>query len=156
MASGNPTLDAANESTGVEPLNAPPKEPQAPNQANTRSAVPPTLSSLPSGCDFIDFRFDIIGSQPVDGLPTARQFEDIVKAKVHPSGPARAEEIGLDGWEEVAGVRYAEALGKVGEAVEDGAVNVYKVETGIGKTEYYLLGLGLDGDRLVGVRISDL
>ncbi|KAI9668281.1 MAG: hypothetical protein M1821_001101 [Bathelium mastoideum] len=153
MASGNPTLDAAEASTGTEPLNAQPTSPQSPNLATpSTSHIPTSLSSLPSGYDPLILPLDLgsrtSSSQSVSSLPSANAFEDLLHAKVRPPGPARAEEVGLD----VEGNKFAKVVDMVREEVDSEQVKVYKVEVGVRKAEYYIAGLDLRGGRIVAVR----
>ena len=153
MASGNPTVDAANESTGIEPLNATPNEPQPPNQA--ADTIPASLASLPSGCEPVIFPLDASASgkssnQNVSSLPSAAQFEDLVKAQIRPPGPARAEEVDYQS----LGMEHREIMEKVVDAVQGAEVKVYKLEVGKGKSEWYLAGLDGDGERIVAVRMA--
>ena len=76
-----------------------------------------------------------------------------MKAKTRPPGPTRAEEVELEG---TMGVEYADLVDKVGNAVEGGQVKTYKVHTGLGKGEFYVMGLDLDGERILGVRVKGL
>jgi hypothetical protein len=154
MSSGNPTLDAANESTGIEPLNSGPTEPQLPKQdVEPGYETPSALASLPPGYEFVSFPLDLLSkkknNQTVSSLPSASKFEDLVRAKITPAGPARAEEVGLDG----VGNEQKEMVDKVRTAVGGGDVKAYEVETGVGKGELYIVGLDVDGERIVGVRI---
>ena len=150
--SGNPTLDAANASTGTEPLNTAPPGPQTPQQPSLNDEPPTQLTSLPSGFEPVVFPLELgdrtKNNQTLSSssLPSANQFEDLVKAKTRPPGPSRAEEIGVEGVEK-------EVLEKVKGVVEGGRVKGYRVETGVGKGEVYVVGLDLDGERLVGVRV---
>ncbi|KAL9096320.1 MAG: hypothetical protein Q9165_001317 [Trypethelium subeluteriae] len=153
MASGNPTLDAAEASTGIEPLNAQPTLPQPPNPTTpSTSQIPTSLSSLPSGYDPLILPLDLgsrtSSSQSISSLPSANAFEDLLHAKVRPPGPARAEDVGLD----VVENRFAEVVERVRGEVDSGQVKVYKVEAGVGKTEYYIAGLDLGAERIVAVR----
>ena len=59
-------------------------------------------------------------------------------------------------WEAEMGAEYADIVNKVRNAVEGGQVKVYKVGTGLGKGEYYVAGLDLDGERILGVRVTGL
>ncbi|KAK5172797.1 uncharacterized protein LTR77_002917 [Saxophila tyrrhenica] len=154
MSSDNPTVASANESTGVEPLNTSPTEPVPLKQdVDPANDVPPTLTDLPAGCEPVVFPLDLgsrtKNNQTVSSLPSAREFEDLVKAKIRPPGPARAEEVPM----ESAKSEYKEVLDKVGVAIGTDEVKVYKLETGMGKGEVYVVGLDVDGERIVGVRI---
>lgn len=157
MASGNPTLDAANEATGVEPLNAGPNEPQIPQEPPAKDDnIPDSLRHLPAGYELVVFPLSLQektdSHQSVSSLPSARQLEDFVKAKISPSGPARAEEMTTGSWQD----KYSDILVNIREAVDDGQVKFYRVETGLHKAEGYIVGLDLDGERMVGVRILGL
>ena len=160
MTSDNPTLAAANESTGLEPLNAQPTSPQPPKQHPTGDEIPSSLTSLPTGFEPFVFPLDLgsrtKSSQTVSALPSANAFKDLVKAKIRPPGPARAEEVDVKAWEAEMGSEYADIVDKVRNAVEGGQVKVYKVGTGLGKGEYYVAGLDLDGERILGVRVTSL
>ncbi|KAF2228680.1 hypothetical protein EV356DRAFT_497847 [Viridothelium virens] len=153
MASGNPTLDAAEASTGREPLNPQPTSPQTPNlRTSSTSQIPTSLSSLPSGYDPFILPLDLgsrtSSSQNISSLPSANAFEDLLHAKVRPPGPARAEEVGLD----IEGNKFAEVVEMVRGEVDSGQVKVYKVKAGVGKVEFYIAGLDLGGERIVAVR----
>lgn len=156
----NPTVEAANEATGAEPLNQSPTEPQPPKQQPSRNEIPSSLTALPPECEpvvfplHLDSRAD--SNQAVSTLPNARKFEDLVKAEVRPAGPARAEEVEMEAWRTVAGGMHEDVVGAVRKAVDGGAVKVYKVETGKNKAEYFVIGLDLDGERMLGVRITGL
>ena len=160
MASDNPTLAAANESTGLEPLNAQPTSPQPPKQHPTGDEIPPSLTSLPTGCEPFVFPLDLgsrtKSNQTVSTLPSANAFEDLVKAKIRPPGPARAEEVEVKAWEAEMGAETADIVDKVRNAVDWGQVKIYKVGTGLGKGEYYVAGLDLDGERILGARVTSL
>ena len=160
MSSDNPTLAAANESTGLEPLNAQPTSPQPPKQHPTGDEIPSSLNTLPSGFEPFVFPLDLgsrtKSNQTVSALPSANAFEDLVKAKIRPPGPARAEEVEVEVWKAEMGTEYADIVDKVGNVVEGGQVKVYKVSTGLGKGEYYVAGLDLDGERILGVRVTGL
>ena len=157
MASTNPTFADANEATGVEPLNTAPTAPQPPKQHATGAEPPASLTSLPSGFEPVVFPLDLgsrtKNSQSVASLPSANQFEDLVKAKIRPPGPARAEELG-DAEVSALEAEYADVWDKVKGVVEGGQVKAYKVEGGVGKREHYIVGLDRDGDRIVGVRAA--
>ena len=160
MSSDNPTLAAANESTGLEPLNAQPTSPQPPKQQPTGDEIPSSLTNLPSGFEPFVFPLDLgsrtKSNQTVSALPSANAFEDLVKAKIRPPGPARAEEVEVNGWKAEMGAKYGDIVDKVMNVVEGGQVKVYKVVTGLGKGEYYVAGLDLDGERILGVRVPGL
>ena len=158
MADPNPTLAAANESTGMEPLNAQPTSPQPPKQDTSLDTLPASLSSLTSGFEPVMFPLDLgsrtKSSQSVSSLPPANQFEDLVKVKTRPPGPIRAEEVDLETLKSELGVDGADVLEKIGAAVDRGEIGGYKVNTGVGKGELYVIGLDLDGERLVGVCVK--
>jgi hypothetical protein len=150
MASDNPTVAAANAETGVEPLNAAPAEPQAPKQDTRASAdhIPPLLNT--PGYESVDLPLGLgsksESNRTISSLPAAREFGDLVKARYRPSGPARAEE--------VAGDEFDEEIGKVKEAVQGGDVKVYMVDTGLRSTgEIYVVGLDVETQRIIGVRM---
>lgn len=156
MATDNPTLAAANESTGLEPLNAQPSSPQPPKQDTSSDTIPASLNSLPQGFEPLILPLDLgsrtSNNQSVSSLPTANQFEDLVKVKTRPPGPTRAEEVS----EEQLGAEYPDVVRKVRDAVGSRQVKVYRVETGVGKGEYYIVGLDLNGERLIGVKAAGL
>ena len=52
---------------------------------------------------------------------------------------------------EELGVQGADLIEKIRAAVNGGEIGSYKVNTGVGKGELYVMGLDLDGERLVGV-----
>ncbi|KAL6719495.1 hypothetical protein ACLMJK_003735 [Lecanora helva] len=153
MAGDNPTLAAANESTGLEPLNAQPKSPQPPKQDTSADSIPTPLTYLPSQYKPIMFPLDLgsrtSNNQSISSLPSANQFEDLVKAKILPPGPTRAEEVSVG----TISDSYADALDAVRDVVDDRQVKVYKVETGVQKGEYYIVGLHLKSERIIGVRV---
>ena len=155
MSSDNPTLAAANESTGIEPLNTQPTSPQPPKQQPTGNEIPSSLTTLPSGSEPFVFPLDH-SNQTVSALPSANTFEELVKAKIRPPSPARAEEVEVQAWKAGMGTEYADIVDKVRNVVEGGQVKVYKVGTGLGKGEYYVAGLDLDGGRILGVRVMGL
>ena len=103
--SDNPTVAAANESTGVEPLNAGPTKPQQPQHEPIDDQIPSALSSLPDGCEAVVFPFALLESkkesrnetQPnsISSLPSASQFENLVK--VRSSGPQERRTLDLIG-----------------------------------------------------------
>ena len=156
MASGNPTLEAANESTGLEPLNAQPSSPRLPKQDTSSGSLPASLTSLPSSFEPVFFPLDLgsrtSNNQSISSLPSGNQFEDLVKAKTRPPGPTRAEEVP----EAQLGEEYEDVISKVRDAVHSKQVKIYRVETGVGKGEYHIIGLDLNGDRLLGARTSGL
>ena len=137
MAGDNPTLAAANEPTGIEPLNAQPTEPQPPKQHPTGDKIPASLTSLPSGFEHVVFPFGhgsrTKSNQTVSSLPSADQSEDLVKAKVRPPGPARPKEVEVESWKAQLGAEYADVWDKVRNVVEGRRVEVYKVATGLGR-----------------------
>lgn len=159
MADANPTFAAANESTGMEPLNAQPTSPQPPKQDTSLDTLPSDLTSLPSGFEPVMFPLDLgsrtKSSQTVSSLPTANQFEDLVKVKTRPPGPARAEEVDLEALSKDLGAGVADVVEKIKAAVEGGEIGGYKVNTGVGNADLYLMGLDLDGERLVGVCVKE-
>ncbi|KAK3691215.1 hypothetical protein LTR37_018803 [Vermiconidia calcicola] len=156
MAGDNPTVADANASTGVEPLNTGPTDPQAPKQeAATEDTIPPSLASLPAGYEPVVFPLAAAESrtknnQTVSSTPSASLFEDLVKAKIRPAGPARAEEVDLGS----VGKEHTAIAEKVREAVGGGEVKVYKLEVGKNKSELYIAGLDLDGERIIAVRMT--
>ena len=158
MAETNPTLAAANESTGMEPLNAQPTSPQPPKQDTSLDTLPSSLNSLPSGFEPVMFPLDLgsrtKSSQTVSSLPNANQFEDLVKVKTRPPGPTRAEEVDLETLRRDLGIEGADVVEKIRAAVDGGKIGGYKVNTGVGKGELYVIGLDLDGERLVGVYVK--
>lgn len=160
MTGDNPTLAAANEATGIEPLNTQPTSPQPPKQHPTGDEIPSSLTSLPSQFEPFVFPLDLgsrnKSSQSISSLPSANEFEDLVKAKIRPPGPARAEEVEIETWKAQSGAEYADVVDKIKEVVEGGQVKAYKVATGLGKGEFYLAGLDLDGERILGVRVKGL
>jgi len=160
MAGDNPTLAAANEATGTEPLNSQPSEPQPPKEQSTGAEVPAALNSLPSALEPVVFPLDLgsrtKNNQTVSSLPSASEFEDLVKATIRPPGPSRAEEVDIESWKAQLGAQYADVVDKVSSVVESRHVKVYKVDTGVGKAEYYVVGLDVDGERIVGVRAIGL
>lgn len=95
-------------------------------------------------------------NQTVSSLLSANQFEDLVKAQIRPPGPARAEEVEVESWEEQLGAEYADVVDQVRDAVKSRQINVHKVVSGLGKGEYYAVGLDLDGERILGVRMKGL
>ena len=157
MANDNPTLAAANESTGLEPLNATPHDPVAPNEPSS-NGTPPSLTSLPTGFQFITFPLDLgsrtKSSQSVSSLPSANEFEDLIKAKSRPPGPVRAEEVGVEIAKQEMGSGLEEVVEKIQSAVEGQDVRIYKVATGVGKGEYYMVGLDRDGERMIGAKYN--
>ena len=62
----------------------------------------------------------------------------------------------VQAWEAEMGTEYADMVDKVRNVVEGGQLKVYKVGTGVGKREYYVAGLDLDGERILGVRVTGL
>ena len=154
----NPTVAAANESTGFEPLNAQPTEPQPPKQDVSSDTVPPPLASLPSGFEPVFFPLDLgsrtKSSQTISSLPTATQFEDLVKAVTRPPGPTRAEEVEVESLQAQMGPAYIDVVEKITNVVESRQVKAFKVNTGLGKAEHYVVGLDLDGERILGVRLA--
>ena len=158
MSSDNPTVAEANKATGVEPLNAPPSQPQPPKQAEADNEIPEALASLPSGSEAVIFPL-VFGDgaksrHNVSSLPSANEFEDLVKETVSPAGPARAEEIELKAWAATADQDHSELVEKISEAVSDRNIKIFKVETGVGKAEFYVVGLDLDRERIVSVRVT--
>ena len=156
MTGDNPTLAAANESTGLEPLNAQPTSPQPPKQDTPSDSIPASLTSLPPNFEPVVFPLDLgsrgSNNQSVSSFPSPNQFEDLVKVKARPPGPARAEEVPVESF----GGEYTEVLRIVRDSVDSRQVKVYKVETGVGKGEYYIVGLDLDAEKLMGVRKKGL
>ena len=154
---GNPTVDAANEATGVQPLNAGPNEPQTPQVPPAKDDnIPASLTSLPSGYEAVAFPLSLDSKtdthQNVSSLPHARDFEKLVQAIVRPSGPARAEVMETDSWQD----KYSDAVKAVKDVVDEGNVQFYRVQTGKDKAEGYIIGLELQGERYLGVRILRL
>jgi len=160
MAGDNPTLAAANAATGTDPLNSQPSSPQPPQQQPTGAEPPAALASLPSPFEPVVLPLDLgsrtQNNQTVSALPSASEFEDLVKATVRPAGPSRAEEVDVESWKAQLGAQYADVVDKVSSVVESRQVKVYKVDTGLKKAEYYVVGLDLDGERIVGVRVTGL
>lgn len=158
MADANPTLAAANESTGMEPLNTQPTSPLAPKQDTSLDTLPASLNSLPSGFEPVIFPLDLgsrtKSSQTVSSFPTANQFEDLVKVKTRPPGPTRAEEVDLETLNRDLGAKGADIVEKIRTAVDRGKIGGYKVNTKVGKAELYIMGLDLDKERLVGISIK--
>ena len=62
----------------------------------------------------------------------------------------------MEAWKAEMGPEYANIVDKVRNVVEGGQVKVYKVGTGLGKGEFYVAGLDLDGERILGVRVTGL
>lgn len=124
MASeGNPTDDAANEATGVEPLNAAPNEPQTPQRPPSKDEnIPASPTSLPPGCESVVFPLCLQSKtgthQNISSLPHPRQFEELVKAKIRPAGPSRAEEMETAAWQD----KYSDVLEKLRQAVDGGNI----------------------------------
>ena len=163
MAGDNPTFAAANESTGVKPLNAQPTKRQSPNQHSTGDEIPASLTSLPSGFEPIVFSLDFVSriksnqiksNQTVSTLPRADIFENLVKAKLRPSGPTRTEEVEVETWKAQRGAEFADVVDKVRSVVDTQQVKLYKVNTGVGKSDFYVVGLDLEGERILGVRVG--
>jgi hypothetical protein len=165
MASGNPTLDVAEASTGIEPLNSGPSSPQPPQHAAftkdpTIDNIPPALQKLHA--PFSAFVLPLSTNQrtsstnsysiSTEAYPNDSQLEDIVKSTLHPEGPVRAEQIKPqdvrwpDGYREV--IKHVESLG----AEPD--VMLWKVVRGQKKAEIFVVSLDVDGERLVGVRFE--
>jgi hypothetical protein len=163
MASGNPTLDSAEADTGMAPLNAGPTEPQPPQHAPFTKD--PTIDNIPTALQNVHAPFEAFvlpldtnqrtgskNSQTIstDTYPNDDQFEDLVKAGLHPEGPVRAEQIKPqdvrwpDGYREV--IKHVESLG----AEQD--VRMFKVVRGQKKSEVFVVSLDVDNERLVGVR----
>lgn len=46
-------------------------------------------------------------------------------------------------------------VNKIRNAVESRQIKVSKMDTGLGKGEYYVVGLNLDGERILGVRVTN-
>lgn len=144
----------------MEPLNAGPTEPVPLKEDAGRDVIPSTLSSLPAGCEAIIFPLSLSQKldthQNVSGLPSSSGFEDLVKAKVRPAGPARAEDVGVEGWGKTAGAEHAELVTRVQEAAGGGEVGVYKLQAGVGKEEYYVAALDANNERIIAVRVTGL
>ena len=157
MAKGNPTLAAANESTGLEPLNATPHDPVPPNEPSSNEPPPP-LTSLPTGFQSINLPLDLgsrtKSSLSVSSLPSANEFEDLIRAKTRPPGPVRAEELDVEIAKQELGSDLGEVIQKIRSAVEEQDVKIYKVATGVGKGEYYVVGLDRDGERIIGAKYN--
>ncbi|KAL9115010.1 MAG: hypothetical protein Q9227_001254 [Pyrenula ochraceoflavens] len=147
----NPTLAAANSDTSTQPLNAQPSKPQAPaHHLEPASYIPAPLQTLTaktaSGAPFLPVSLPFEHSQPASSLPSAPEFEDLIKSTGH-TGPARAEE--------VAGEEFGDLLTGVSKAVDDGLVKVFKVVTGTkGKEDLYYVGLRSEEERIVGMKAS--
>ena len=77
-----------------------------------------------------------------------------MKAKTRLAGPARAEEVGTESWTAQQGTEYADVVEKVKSIADSRRVKIYKVATGVDKAEYYIVGLDLDGERIVGVQVA--
>ena len=156
--SGNPTLDAANASTGVDPLNEAPDGPQLPNHHSSGLEIPDTLKSLPTGCEAVVLPLSDPKSNNYQNnaskLPNSSDFENLIKSQIRPPGPSRAEEMSMSDWTSQGGEQYAGLLETVREASGGGEVKVYKVEVGVGKEEFYVAGLDVEEERILAVRIT--
>ena len=52
------------------------------------------------------------------------------------------------------GSDLGEVIQKIRSAVEEQDVKIYKVATGVGKGEYYVVGLDRDGERIIGAKYN--
>lgn len=161
MASGNPTLDAAEAGTGMEPLNAGPNEPQAPQIHPDRdTTIPSSLAMLPQNSTAFILPLSLSPkldtNQNVSSLPSSSGFEELVQAEIRPPGPSRAEEVALEEWGKVAGAEYADLVMKVQDAAGGGDTKVYKLVAGVGKAEYYVAALDVNKERILAVRVTGL
>ena len=164
MSTGNPTLDAAESSTGIEPLNSHPKEPipLKQQQDTSTSTLPDALATqpLPPNTEPIILPLSLSSKldthQNTSSLPTASGFEELVKAEIRPPGPSRAEEVALEEWGKVGKAEYADLVLRVQEAAQGGEVGVYKLVVGKEKVEWFVVALELERERIVGVRVRGL
>ncbi|EMC95961.1 hypothetical protein BAUCODRAFT_123242 [Baudoinia panamericana UAMH 10762] len=162
MSSGNPTLDAAQKATGMEPLNAQPSEPQPPQHGAyvkdpTIDTVPPALQGLHPPFEAFVLALDSTDSRSKNNqsvnpatYPTDSEFENLVKAGLKPEGPVRAEAIKPEDVEWPEG--YREVVKHLESVGDERNIKAYKVVEGRKKAEMFVLALDLDNDRLVGVR----
>ena len=78
-----------------------------------------------------------------------------MKVKTRPPGPTRAEEVDLESLKSELGVEGADVVEKIRAAIGGGGdIGGYRVNTGVGKAELYVMGLDLDGERLVGASVK--
>jgi hypothetical protein len=166
MSSGNPTLDAAQKDTGMAPLNGQPSEPQPPQHDPVVSD--PTIDTVPKALQGIPHPFESFvlaldtnnrtsskNSQTIspDKYPTDSEFEDLVKAGLHPEGPVRAEQL------EPSNVKWPEGYREVVKHVEsfgvDQGIKAYRVMRGKKKADIYVVSVDTDNERLVGVRFPE-
>lgn len=155
--SGNPTLAAANEATDIEPLNAGPTEPQPPKQEpSITDNFPSSLQDLHSPYEPVVFPLDL-GSRTknnqslsADSLPTTNEFEQLVKSTARPEGPNRAEEISVQEF------GHEDVVQKVKSVAAEGKVKAFRLMKSTKEADLYVVGLDLDGERLVGVKVVDV
>ena len=162
----NPTLRAAEEATGMEPLNAAPSEPQPPQHAPVVSD--PTVDTVPTALQNIHAPFQgfVLALDSADtrtknkdtiskagDYPDSSKFEDLVQAAMKPEGPVRAEEIKPEEvkWPE----DWREIIKRVETVGEPNDLRVFKVVEGKGKAEIMAVSLDLVNDRLVGVKFPE-
>ncbi|TKA65070.1 hypothetical protein B0A55_09747 [Friedmanniomyces simplex] len=166
MASGNPTVAAAQQDTGMAPLNTRPSSPQPPQHDPV--VVDPTIDTIPKALQGIPEPFEAF-VLPLDtnprssaksnhtissgNYPTESQFEDLVKAGLHLEGPVRAEHLKPQGLKWPDG--YREVVKHVESVDGEQHVGMYKVFRGQHKAEVYVVSLDTDNERLVGVRFPD-
>lgn len=165
MASGNPTLDSAQEDTGIAPLNVGAAEPQPPQHGPvvsdpTIDTIPPALQSLPAPFESFVMALDATDSRTKNKqsvspatYPSDSEFEDLVKAGLRPEGPVRAEEVQPQGvkWPE----GYREVVKQLESVGEGQHTKVYKVVRGQKKADLFVVSLDLENDRLVGVKFAE-
>ena len=54
------------------------------------------------------------------------------------------------------GEEHRDMIEKVRDTVDSRQVKVYQVATGVGKGEHYIVGLDLEGERIIGLKILGL
>ena len=85
---------------------------------------------------------------PSSNLPSADKFKQLVQ---HPDEQAEVELMGTKEWDPRG--QYGDVLKGI-EGVSKGEVKVYKVGLGGTRFEYWVLGMGKEGGRVVGVRAA--
>ena len=166
MSSGNPTLDAAQASTGMEPLNAGPTSPQPPQHGTfvkdaTLDNLPEALQNLSSPFEAFVLPLDTnqrTGAQTSQTtspgtFPNDSQFEDLVKASMYPEGPVRAEEIKQQDVKWPHG--HEDVLKNVAKLGDKDGTRYFKVVRGQKKADVFVVTTDVDEDRLIGVRFAE-
>ncbi|KAK3671779.1 hypothetical protein LTR78_008324 [Recurvomyces mirabilis] len=166
MSSGNPTLDAAEASTGMEPLNAGPSSQQPPQHSafvkdSTLDNLPKALQDVPSPFEAFALPLDTNQRAGVQTSQTTspntvsdvKQFEDLVKASMFQEGPVRAEESQREDVRWPSG--YEDVLKRITLLGDKNGVRIFKVIRGQKRADVFVVATDIDEERLVGMRFAE-